>query len=56
MCIVDRVATVHVDSKADRIKDEVPLHRAQLAASEVRGPELGNMGAGSEVQASLCFS
>lgn len=46
---------MHAESKADRIKDEVPLHRAQLAASEKRGPELGKMGAGSEVQVSLCF-
>lgn len=44
MCIVDRVATVHVDSKAERITDEVPRHRAQLAASEECGLELGRMG------------
>lgn len=55
VCIVDRVATVHVDSKAERITDEVPRHRAQLAASEC-GLELGRMGAGREVQASLCFA
>lgn len=56
MCIVDRVATVHVNSKAERIRDEVPRHRAQLAASEECGLELGRMGAGREVQASLCFA
>lgn len=56
VCIVDRVAAVRVDSKAERIRDEVPRHRAQLAASEECGLELGRMGSGREVQASLCFA
>lgn len=45
-----------MDSKAERIRDEVPRHRAQIAASEECGFELGRMGAGREIQASLCFA